>query len=174
MGCKIVWFTGLSGTGKSTLSKKIYKILKKKKLKVLNYDGDIFRKKNKFKNSFTKKNIEKNNLLIIKSIKKKIHLYDFILVSVISPLIKTREKAKKTFRQNYFEVNTFSKLSTLIKRDTKGLYRRAKDNKLKNLIGYNSKIKYEKSKYSVTKINTDVLTVKQSTRILMKKIFLKK
>ena len=31
MGCKIVWFTGLSGTGKSTLSKKIYKILKKKK-----------------------------------------------------------------------------------------------------------------------------------------------
>ena len=34
--------------------------------------------------------------------------------------------------------------------------------------------KYEKSKYSVTKINTDVLTVSQSTRILMKKIFLKK
>ena len=135
---------------------------------------EIFLEKTNLKIASQKKNIEKNNLLIINSIKKKIHLYDFILVSVISPLIKTREKAKKTFRQNYFEVNTFSKLSTLIKRDTKGLYRRAKDNKLKNLIGYNSKIKYEKSKYSVTKINTDVLTVKQSTRILMKKIFLKK
>ena len=119
---------------------------------------------------------KKEHILYIKA--NKFTFYDLHLtfnrICLISRLIKTRIKAKRTFRQNYFEVNTFSKLSTLIKRDTKGLYRRAKDNKLKNLIGYNSKIKYEKSKYSVTKINTDVLTVKQSTRILMKKIFLKK
>ena len=42
---KIIWFTGLSGTGKSTLSNSIYKKLIEKKYKVKKIDGDTFRKK---------------------------------------------------------------------------------------------------------------------------------
>ena len=58
---KIIWFTGLSGSGKTTLAKFITKKLKKRKYKVKGIDGDIFRKKNKTRNSFTKKNIIKKN-----------------------------------------------------------------------------------------------------------------
>ena len=55
---KIVWLTGLSGAGKSTLALKLKKKLlnKKKTLRIKIIDGDLFRKKNKLKNTFTKKN----------------------------------------------------------------------------------------------------------------------
>jgi len=42
---KILWFTGLSGAGKTTLANIISKKLKKKKFKVKKIDGDLFRKK---------------------------------------------------------------------------------------------------------------------------------
>ena len=116
---KIIWLTGLSGSGKSTISKYLFKILNKKKFKVLKVDGDIFRKKSKNNTKFTVKNITLNNLKIIDYLRKKIDEYDFILVSVISPLKKTRSLAKNIFKKNYFEVNVHCNINTLIKRDTK-------------------------------------------------------
>ena len=77
---KIIWFTGLSGSGKTTLSKSISKSLKKN-YKVKHIDGDIFRKKNKSKNIFTKKNINENNLRIIQFIQTIVSKYDYIFVS---------------------------------------------------------------------------------------------
>ena len=75
----------------------------KKKFKVLKIDGDKFRKKSKNQNKFTIKNILKNNFKIIEYLKKKQRKYDFILVSVISPLSKTRYFAKYVFKKNYHE-----------------------------------------------------------------------
>lgn len=159
---KIIWFTGLSGSGKTTLAKFITKKLKKRKYKVKGIDGDIFRKKNKTRNSFTKKNIIKNNYKIINLIKKNKKKYDYLIVSVISPLVETRKHAKKVFGNDYHEVYTKCKISILKKRDTKGLYKLADNGKLKNLIGYKSKIKYEKSLYSKITINTDKMSIKES------------
>ena len=92
---KIIWLTGLSGSGKSTLANNIKKKLTIKNKKVKIIDGDKFRRENKVKNTFSKKNIYKNNISIIKNISKIKHKYDFIIVSVISPLKKTRLMAKK-------------------------------------------------------------------------------
>ncbi|MDA9996044.1 adenylyl-sulfate kinase [Candidatus Pelagibacter sp.] len=167
---KIIWFTGLSGAGKTTLSNKLYEHLKNKNFKIKRIDGDIFRKKIKNRNNFTKKNILENNLSIIKYIIRVKKNYNFILVSTISPLIKSREKAKKIFNVHYHEVYIKCRLKTLENRDTKGLYKKAKQKILKNLIGYNSKIKYEKSKYLVTKIDTDKKNIKESMIILKKLI----
>ena len=165
MKTKIIWFTGLSGSGKTTLSNQLYNFLKKKnssiKIKVL--DGDKFRKKNK-KNSFSKKNIIKNNLEIINHISSIIKKYDLILVSVISPLLKTRKIAKKRFKENYYEINIKCPVKVLILRDTKNLYKLALAKKLKNLIGFNSYIKYEKSDYRVLTVNTNILSKKKSLR----------
>ena len=58
----------------------------------------------------------------------------------------------------------------LMKRDTKGLYKKADKKIIKNLIGYKSKIKYQKSKYKVININTDKQNIKQSTKIILQKI----
>ena len=171
---KIIWFTGLSGAGKTTLAKILSKRLVKLNFKVQNIDGDNFRKKNKNNNKFSKSNIIENNLSIIKHTKKIQKKYDFIIVSVISPLLKTRNFARIQFGKNYYEVYVKCKIKTLEQRDTKKLYEKAKKKLIKNLIGYNSKIRYEISKYKKITINTDVLNKPDSIKIILKKILYEK
>ena len=168
---KILWFTGLSGAGKSTLSKILGIKLSKLSFKVKIIDGDIFRTKNKNKNNFSKTNILKNNLSIINYTKKIQKKYDFILVSVISPLLRTRNIARTEFGLNYFEIYVKCKIKTLEKRDTKQLYAKAKKKLITNLIGYNSNIKYEVSRYKKITIDTDKLSKLKSINLIIKKIF---
>jgi len=157
---KIIWLTGLSGAGKTTLSKKIKDFLRNNK-KCLLVDGNTFKKKNK-QFSFSKKNIIKNNLQIIDCCKKNFKKYDYILVSVISPLKKTREYANKIFKTDYFEIYVFASKKTLLKRDTKGLYNLSKKGLINNLIGFNSRISYEKSGHKYLRVNTNILSLNQS------------
>ena len=170
MSCKVIWFTGLSGSGKTTLSFALNKNLKKLDYKVKQVDGDVFRKKNKNIKKFTKKNIIENNLSIINHINENKKNYHYIIVSVISPLIKTRTKAKNIFGKDYFEIYVKCSLKTLIRRDTKGLYKLAIKKKIKNLIGYNSKIVYEKSKYKKIIINSEKKNIKECIDVIKKKI----
>ncbi len=172
MKTKIIWFTGLSGSGKTTLSRLLKGIIHKKnpKTKIKLLDGDQFRKKNK-KNTFTKKSIIQNNLDIINYVSRIKNKYDFILISVISPLIKTRKIAKNKFEKNYYEIYVKCPIKILILRDTKKLYKLALEKKLKNLIGFNSKIKYEKSDYKVLTVNTNILSKKKSLDKIINYIF---
>ena len=168
---KVIWLTGLSGSGKTTIANNLKKKLLKRKKKVLIIDGDKFRKKNRITNSFSKKNIYNNNISIIQNILKIRNKYNFIIVSVISPLKKTRLIAKKTFGESYIEVFVNCSIRELFRRDTKQLYIKAKQNIIKNLIGYNSKIVYEKTNYKKIKVNTHLETINRSTiRILDKLI----
>ena len=168
---KIIWFTGLSGSGKSTLAKTLCSKLLQLNFKVKIIDGDSFRKKSKNNNNFSKTNIIKNNLTIINHIKKIKKKYDFVLVAVISPILKTRNIARIKFGKNYFEIYVKCKIKTLEKRDTKKLYAKAKNNIIKNLIGYNSSIKYEMSRYKKITINTDTLSKFKSIKTIIEKVF---
>ncbi len=169
MQSKIIWFTGLSGSGKTTLSNYIAKKLIKKKFKIKKIDGDLFRKKNKI-NKFTKFSIIKNNQLIIEYLDKEKNRYDYLIVSVISPLKKTRTLAFKKFKSKYFEVYTKCNIKELINRDPKKLYLKAKNKIIKNLIGFNSKIKYEHTSYKKIVVNTANETIKQSANKILHKI----
>ncbi len=170
---KIIWFTGLSGAGKSTLANTLLKSLNKKKFKCKIIDGDQFRKEKKYKNSFTKKEIIKNNNLIIGRISKIYKFYDFTLVSVISPLKSTRLKAKKKFGDSYIEIFVYCGIKELIRRDTKGLYKLAKAKKINNLIGYNSKVKYEKTNYKKLIVNTKLKNINETLKNIKKNLKIK-
>ena len=102
-----------------------------------------------------------------------IKIYNFVIVSVISPLKVTRQKAKNEFGNNYIEVYVYCILRKLVKRDTKGLYKLAKKKKINNLIGYNSKIKYEKTYYKKIIVNTGTQNIRQSTNKILKDLSLK-
>ncbi len=167
---KVIWFTGLSGSGKTTLSNTLKLKLKKLGFSVVKVDGDIFRKKTRNKNNFTKKNIIENHKKIILHITKIEKKFDYILVAVISPLLSTRKIAKKYFGNRYFEIYVKCRLKELIKRDTKGLYKKAKEKKISNLIGYNSSIKFEKSRHKKIIIDTEKLNIFKSTRKIINKI----
>ena len=170
---KIIWFTGLSGSGKSTLANNLLKSFNKTKFKCKIIDGDQFRKEKKYKNSFTKKNIIKNNNLIIDRISKIYKFYDFTLVSVIYPLKSTRLKAKKKFGNSYIEIFVHCGIKELVRRDTKGLYKLAKIRKINNLIGYKSKVKYEKTNYKKLIVNTKLKNINESIKIIKKGLKIK-
>ena len=59
------------------------------------------------------------------------------------------------------------KTATLIRRDPKKLYFKAKNN-LINLIGFNSKVKYERSKFKIYKINTDIKSIDMCVKYVIK------
>ena len=106
--------------------------------------------------------------VLAQNIKKNFTKYDFIIVSVISPLKKTRRYASQVFKENYFEIYVFASLKTLVKRDTKGLYELSRKGLIDNLIGFNSKIKYEKSNHQYLRINTAKLSLNQSLEKILK------
>jgi adenylylsulfate kinase len=166
----VIWLTGLSGAGKSTLANKLNDKLKIQGFKIKKIDGDTFRKKTQNLRNFSKKNITNNNNLIIDKLKQIYKNYDYSIISVISPLRLTRIRAKNFFGKKYFEVYVKCGIKELQRRDTKGLYKLAKERKINNLIGYNSKILYENSKYEKIVVNTKLLNIKNSINKIIKKI----
>tara|TARA_B110000438_G_scaffold279935_1_gene304768 strand:- start:223 stop:735 length:513 start_codon:yes stop_codon:yes gene_type:complete len=168
MKSKLLWFTGLSGSGKTTLGK-LLNLYLKKNYQTLHIDGDIFRKKKKTKFKLSRKNIINNNIAIINMCKKSINKYDYIIVSAISPLRYSRNLAKKTFGNKYIEFLVKANISDLFKRDTKLLYKRAREENFQ-VLGYNSKIKYEFSKYKTNLINTSKMNKSECLIKIKKKV----
>jgi len=160
----IIWFTGLSGSGKTTLSHRLKGKLEKAGFSVFQVDGDTFRKKKKIKNTFSRKEILENNYNIIsycQSLQKK---YDFIIVSVISPLQETRQRAKEIFKKDYLEIFLYCPIEELLKRDPKKLYKRALAGEVKNLIGFSDQNPYEIPKKPNLMIDTSKDNIEESLR----------
>ena len=117
----ILWFTGLSGSGKSFISEEVYKKLKKlgiNKLKVI--DGDIFRKKiNNFSyNKLARNKVGLKKLALANKFKKKNYI---VLVSGVASSRAWRKKIKKL---NKYLIEIYIKCPLYIckKRDYKNIY----------------------------------------------------
>lgn len=107
------------------------------------YDGDRVREELKIESDFSKEGILKNNFEVINKINNVQENVDFILISLITPFNEVRQYARKIFGKEYFEVYIKCDKDTLVKRDTKGLYKKALNGELDNLIGFSDKIPYE-------------------------------
>tara|TARA_B100001250_G_C19330925_1_gene584643 strand:- start:46 stop:564 length:519 start_codon:yes stop_codon:yes gene_type:complete len=164
----VIWFTGMSGSGKSTLSKKLITYLNVNNEKVLCLDGDEIRGKVDYKNDFSIESIKQNNINIIQLCKNNINSYKYIVVSVIAPLEETRAFARKVLGENYIEIFIKASLKKLVERDTKGLYKRALNGKLKNLIGVDTETPYETPIKPNLIINTDTQSEKKSFDKILK------
>lgn len=165
---KIIWFTGLSGSGKTTLSNLLFDYLFKKKVRVKIVDGDEIRDNKN--NDFSHDGIIQNNKNIIDYCKSIQSEFDYLIVSVIAPFQITREIAKKKFTKNYIEIYLETSISTLIKRDTKGLYKKAKSGEIKNLIGFNLSSPYEKPTKPSLVLSTEIAKPEISFKTLIKYI----
>ena len=139
----IFWFTGLSGSGKTTIAGATKTLLEAKGYSVLILDGDDIRNLLHVNLGFSKEDIIKNNSLIIKLCQKYRKDYDIILVSIISPYKSSRKKAKDALKPRFYEVFCKAEIELLISRDTKGLYSKALKGELDNLIGFSTTSPYE-------------------------------
>jgi len=158
----VIWFTGFSGSGKTTLSNELKKLLISHKKSVKIIDGDIIRNSSNEKLDFSIEGILYNNKRIINMCLKLIKKYDYIIVSVIAPFEKTRMEARKKIGSLYVEVFVKAKMATVIKRDTKGLYKRAIKGEINDFIGIDKKTPYQTPINPDIIIETDKETVQES------------
>lgn len=167
---KIIWFTGLSGSGKSTIARALQKDLEFKGKKVFIIDGDEVRSTLHRSLGFSREDIAENNRLIAELAKDKSSICDFVLIPIISPFRIDRERARAVFSENFLELFVDCPLEVCGARDTKGLYAKAKSGKLDNLIGVSSTSPYEEPDRAEIKIRTDQLTLAESVNLVIEKL----
>lgn len=91
----VVWLTGMSGAGKTTIANGVYTYLVKQGQKVKIIDGDEIRKNSHCYLSFTPDDIIKNNELVVQICESLKANFDYILVSIISPFLHSRQQARE-------------------------------------------------------------------------------
>ena len=152
---RVYWFTGLSGAGKSTIAQGVKRWLEKEKKKVILLDGDTIRSKSNKHLSFSSKDILENNAFITRLCLQCQSQYDYILVSVISPYLQSRQEARRMIGRNYYEVFVQASLDEVIKRDVKGMYKKALKGEIKNFIGFDPDTPYEPPKHPEITLDTE-------------------
>jgi len=162
----VFWLTGLSGSGKSTIARSFADILTKDGFSVKIMDGDEIREQKHRQLKFTVNDIKKNNQLIAEHCLMEINNYDFILVAVISPLVDSRKNNRLIIGEHYKEIYINISLETAIKRDTKGLYKKALKGEIENFIGISEKTPYEVPLNPELVIDTDNYEIGHCVRLL--------
>jgi adenylylsulfate kinase len=151
----VLWFTGLSGSGKSTIAGRFARILKKEGKKVLMLDDDVVRNTLHRHLGFTPEDIRENNELIARMCSDNLGKFDYILVPIISPFADSRKKARELLAGSFFEIYTKASLDVVIKRDVKGLYSRALKGEISNFIGISPEVPYEDPQNPDVVLETD-------------------
>ena len=166
----VLWFTGMSGAGKSTIAQRTYIKLQEIGLTTLVLDGDTIRNSLHKHLSFSKEDIMENNRLVSELCFEKTSDFNVIIVPIISPYKISRKRARKLIGSKFFEIYIETPLSLLIKRDSKGLYQKTIDGKMHNLIGFSKDNIYEKPENPDLTINTSDQTIEESVKKLMKHV----
>ena len=160
----VIWLTGLSGSGKTTIADALKADLEKKKIKVQILDGDVIRnflpktgfsKEDRLAHArrvaFIAATLEKNGVTTI--------------VSLITPYEESREFARSVC-ENYHEVYLATSLEECEKRDVKGLYKKVRNGEIQNFTGVDDP--YEIPTKPNLIIDTKDLSITESINNLIK------
>ena len=162
-----VWFTGLSGAGKTTISKAFAEKLRSQGCKLEILDGDVVRENLTKGLGFTKADRDEN----IRRIGFVSHLLTrngvIVLVSVISPYREIREEVKQKIG-DFVEVYVNAPLAVCEERDVKGLYKRARAGEIKNFTGIDDP--YEPPLNPIVECRTDLEELEESVAKVFNKI----
>jgi len=135
----VIWFTGLSGSGKSTICNSLEELLYTKKINTFILDGDNVRNGLNKDLSFSNDHRSENIRRVAEVSKILMNAGNVVLTSFITPFNKDRELAKKIIgEKNFIEVFVNTSLETCIDRDPKGLYAKSKSGIIKNMTGIDS------------------------------------
>lgn len=139
----VVWLIGLSGAGKTTIGKEVQKLWSLNGRKAVLVDGDSFREIMGDDLGHSMEDRRKNACRISRFCK----LLDDQKIDVVCCILSIFEESREWNRQNlqeYTEVFIEVPVEELVKRNSKGLYQKALDGKIKNVAGID--IPFEKPK----------------------------
>ena len=164
----VLWFTGLSGSGKSTISNNLEVKLNDNNIRTIILDGDNIRSGLNKDLDFSDFSRSENIRRVAEVSKLLMDAGTVVLASFISPFQKDRELAKKIIGiPNYIEIFVNTSLETCKKRDPKGLYAKSKAGLIKNMTGLDSK--YEHPNHPDIKIE-ESFTIDESVELIFKLI----
>lgn len=130
----VVWLTGLPGSGKTTIAQKLLNELKASNLNVELFDGDDVRRNLSKGLGFSKEDRDTHNKRVIYVCKLLARNRVNVIVSLISPYRSTRAYARDNLPK-FVEVFLSCSIKECIKRDPKGLYRKALSGEIINMTG---------------------------------------
>ncbi len=162
-----VWFTGLSGAGKTALAMKLEEVLRERGLKVERLDGDIVRQSLTRDLGFSQEDRNMNIERVTFVAKLLTRNGVAVLCSFISPYRARRAKSRKEIG-NFVEVFCKSSLDALIERDVKGLYKKALSGEIQNFTGVSDP--YEEPENPEIVVETDKETIKESLDIIVRRL----
>ncbi len=156
----VIWLTGLSGAGKTTIAKILIHKFETAGLNAELVDGDDIRKK--FPGlGFTKADRLQQAERVIDFAQSIANQNKIAVVALITPYSASRELAKSKCR-NYFEVYLSTSLKTCIDRDPKGLYKKALAGELQNFTGISDP--YEIPELPDITIDTETISADDSAQ----------
>ena len=168
----VLWITGLSGSGKTTISKMLLKELKKRNIKAIHLDGDKLRETFSslpIKNSFNR--LQRRNIgLFYSRLSFYLASQNYIVITSVIALEKEVLRWNRKNISNYNQVFLNIDIEELIKRDPKNNYKKFFEKKIKNLYGLD--MKYYKPKNSELEIKSiHNLNKKEITQKIIKNFF---
>lgn len=163
----MIWFTGLSGSGKSTIAVQLEAQLHAAGFKTYLLDGDNIRSGLNKDLSFTNEGRIENIRRIGEVSKLMLDSGIIVLSAFISPFKADRTQVKEIVgAENYIEVFVDTPLEICEQRDVKGLYKKARAGEIKNFTGIDSP--YEKPENADVVIPTHQMSVDDSLDLLLK------
>jgi adenylyl-sulfate kinase len=161
----VVWFTGLSGAGKTTLAEALVPRLRAEGVRVELLDGDVVRTHLSKGLGFSREDRDANvaRIAFVAQLLQRNGVY--VLVSAISPFRSTRDAAREIVGRRFFEVHVAPPLEACIGRDVKGLYKRAIAGEIPNFTGISDP--YEEPLAPELRLDTSALTVGDGVEALV-------
>lgn len=163
---RLFWITGLSGAGKTTISTLLYNYLKEKQNNVVFLDGDIVREvyQNKDYTTEGRRKISYMNMRLCKMLTDQ-------GIDVVTAFIAMHDEYRDWNRQNiekYNEIYLQVPIEELIRRDSKGLYKRALNHEITDVYGID--LPFEEPKHPDVRIVNDFsYTPEEVLDIIVKK-----
>ena len=163
----VLWFTGLSGSGKSTIANEVQRRLFASGRHSFILDGDNVRHGLNRDLGFTDADRVENIRRVAEVSKLMVDAGLITLVSFISPFRAERDLARNLMEEGEFiEIFVNTPLSVAETRDPKGLYKKARAGNLKNFTGIDSP--YEAPENPEIEINTDDMSVEDAAERVIK------
>ncbi len=153
---KVLWFTGVSGAGKSTIAQEVEKKMFAAGKQTILLDGDQLRQGMNADLGFSE-NDRSENIRRVGELAKICYQHGLIvLCTFVSPIRKDRERVRSMFPEgDFIEIYVTASQEVRIQRDPKGLYKKAQAGLIKNLTGYNAEHEAPEAKDAITIDTTD-------------------
>ena len=169
-GAKLLWFTGLSGSGKSTIANRVEQVLHEKGVHTYTLDGDNVRKGLNNDLSFRPEDRTENIRRIAETANLMIDAGLVVLAAFVSPYRKDRENIRTVVgSENMVEIYVNTSVEECERRDVKGLYKKARAGEIKNMTGISSP--YEAPTNPEIEVKTEELNVEEATEHIINAIY---